>query len=61
MGRRLMAWAEERGRELKCVSVVVDTMSFQAPDFYAKLGYRQFGVSGGYEGGASRRYFEKRL
>ena len=61
LGYRLMAWAEERGRELKCVSVVVDTMSFQAPDFYAKLGYRQFGVSGGYEGGASRRYFEKRL
>ena len=61
LGRRLMEWAEERGRELQCVSAVVDTMSFQAPDFYAKLGYRQFGVSEGYEGGASRRYFEKRL
>lgn len=61
LGRRLMDWAEERGRELNCVSVVVDTMSFQAPGFYARLGYRQFGLSEGYEGGASRHYFEKHL
>ncbi len=61
LGRRLMEWAEERGRELKCTSAVVDTMSFQAPDFYARLGYRCFGQSDGYEGGASRHYFEKKL
>ena len=61
LGSRLMSWAEERGRELGCVSVVVDTMSFQAPDFYVRLGYRQFGLSEGYEGGASRYYFEKKL
>ena len=61
LGRRLMLWAEERGRELGCASVVVDTMSFQAPGFYVKLGYRQFGVTEGYEGGASRHYFEKEL
>ena len=61
LGNRLMAWAEERGKELRCVSVVVDTMSFQAPGFYAKLGYRRFGLSEGYEGGASRHYFEKEL
>ena len=36
-------------------------MSFQAPEFYVKLGYRQLGVSYGYEGGASRHYFEKAL
>ena len=51
LGRRLMGWAEERGRELGCVSAMVNTMSFQAPDFYAKLGYRCFGQSDGYEGG----------
>ena len=61
LGSRLVSWAEERGRELRCVSVVVDTMSFQAPEFYAKLGYHCFGQSGGYEGGASRYYFEKEL
>ena len=61
LGSRLMRWAEDRGRELRCVSIMVDTMSFQAPEFYAKLGYGQFGVSGGYEGGANRHYFEKTL
>ena len=61
LGNQLMAWAEERGREMGCVSTVVDTMSFQAPDFYAKLGYRRFGQSDGYEGSASRYYFEKCL
>ncbi len=61
LGNCLMSWAEERGRELGCVSFVVDTMSFQAPGFYAKLGYRQFGMTEGYEGGASRHYFEKKL
>ena len=61
LGSRLMRWAEERGRELRCASVLVDTMSFQAPEFYARLGYRQFAVSEGYEGRASRHYFEKYL
>ena len=61
LGSRLMDWAEGRAKELDCASVVVDTMSFQAADFYAKLGYRQFGLSEGYEGGASRHYFEKVL
>ena len=61
LGSQLMGWAEERGRELDCASIMVDTMSFQAPEFYAKLGYRQFGLSEGYEGGASRHYFEKDL
>ena len=41
LGRRLMSWAEQRGRGLGCAAVVVDTMSFQAPGFYARLGYRQ--------------------
>ena len=61
LGSRLMSWAERRGRELGCAAVVVDTMSFQAPDFYARRGYRQFGLSEGYAGGASRYYLEKKL
>ena len=61
LGSRLMDWAEERGRELECVSAVVNTMSFQAPEFYVRAGYSRFGVSEGYEGEASRHYFEKAL
>ena len=61
LGTRLMRWAEEQGRALGCVSIIVDTMSFQAPEFYARAGYQQFAVSEGYEGGARRHYFEKNL
>ena len=61
LGSRLMAWAEARGGELECVSAVVSTMSFQAPEFYVRAGYSRFGVSEGYEGEASRHYFEKTL
>ena len=61
LGSQLVSWAEEQGRKLGCNSAMVDTMSFQAPEFYARLGYRQFGVSEGYEGEASRHYFEKQL
>ena len=61
LGSQLMDWAEEQGRKLGCKSALVDTMSFQGPEFYAKRGYRQFGLSEGYEGGASRHYFEKQL
>ena len=61
LGSHLVRWAEERGRELGCASAVVDTMSFQAPEFYAKQGYLEIGLSEGYEGGASRHYFEKNL
>jgi GNAT superfamily N-acetyltransferase len=43
IGRGLMAEAERRGRALGCHSAHVDTFSFQAPGFYAKLGYREFG------------------
>ncbi len=61
LGSRLMDWVEKRGRELRCTSALVDTMSFQAPAFYERRGYRRFGVSECYEGGASRYYFEKEL
>ena len=42
IGRWLMQEAERRGRDLGCHSAWLDTFSFQAPGFYAKLGYREF-------------------
>ena len=61
LGRRLVAWAEEQARAMDSGSVVVNTMSFQAPGFYLKLGYTQFGQTENYEGGHSRLYYEKDL
>jgi GNAT superfamily N-acetyltransferase len=42
IGRGLMADAEQRALALGCHSAFVDTFSFQGPEFYPKLGYREF-------------------
>jgi GNAT superfamily N-acetyltransferase len=43
VGRELMTQAEARARHRGCHSAWLDTFSFQAPGFYAKLGYEEFG------------------
>src|SRR5476649_1848804 len=42
VGRHLMARAEAAALARGCHSAWLDTMSFQAPDFYRKLGYTIF-------------------
>src|SRR5829696_7053825 len=41
-GRRLIGDAERHALAFGCHSAWVDTFSFQAPDFYKKLGYEEF-------------------
>ena len=43
IGSRLLKAAEEEAVRRGCHSVHVDTMSWQAPDFYKKYGYRIIG------------------
>jgi GNAT superfamily N-acetyltransferase len=42
-GRRMLAMAEQEARRRGCTSAVLYTITFQAPDFYAKHGYQEFG------------------
>src|SRR5579863_54876 len=42
IGRGLVAEAERRALDFGCHSAWLDTFSFQAPEFYRKLGYREF-------------------
>lgn len=42
-GRALMLAAEEEGRKRGARTACVDTLSTQAPSFYEKLGYVEFG------------------
>lgn len=50
-GKRLLSEAEKIAREKKCDFIKLDTLSFQALDFYKKLGYEVYGEihnAGGY-------------
>ncbi|MCB4823202.1 GNAT family N-acetyltransferase [Roseicella aerolata] len=43
LGAGIIAAAEQRAREAGCHSAYVDTFSFQAPEFYRRQGYEEFG------------------
>jgi ribosomal protein S18 acetylase RimI-like enzyme len=59
--KALMLAAEEEARHRGCGNVLLDTFSFQAPGFYRKLGYREFGRLSGYTGDHQRHYLHKSL
>lgn len=61
IAEQLMQRMEEYAREKKCRLMIVDTFSFQAPGFYAKQGFLEFGVVEDHPAGHSQHYFEKRL
>ncbi len=60
-GRILMEKILEFGREEGCKLAFVETMSFQAPEFYPKFGFKIDFVRKGYDAGASFYYFSKDL
>jgi GNAT superfamily N-acetyltransferase len=60
VGRQLVASAEQHSVTLGCRMVHVDTFSFQAPDFYRKLGYAEFGILD-YPPDCKRIFFQKQL
>jgi GNAT superfamily N-acetyltransferase len=60
IGRGLIAAAERRAVELGCHSAWLDTFSFQAPEFYKKLGYSEFARLD-YPPGHERIFLRKRI
>jgi GNAT superfamily N-acetyltransferase len=60
-GHQLLAAAEEEGRKRGATHAYLDTFSFQAPDFYQRHGYREFGVLEDFPPGHQRYYFMKQL
>ena len=60
-GRRLMIRAEDKARQLGAKNAYLDTFSFQAPDFYQKLGYQVFGERPDFPPGHQRYFFTKQL
>ena len=60
IGQELLRLAEVRARERGCHSAWLNTFSFQAPEFYPKCGYREFGRLD-YPPDQQRIFFQKRL
>jgi GNAT superfamily N-acetyltransferase len=60
-GARLVQAAEREAVARGCRQAVLDTHSFQAPDFYPKLGYVRCGLTEDWPLGHQQAYFQKRL
>jgi GNAT superfamily N-acetyltransferase len=61
IGSQLMAAAEAAARAQGCHGAYLDTFTFQAPKFYERLGYREFGRLDDFPPGHARIWFSKTL
>lgn len=61
LGRRLMQQAEVEAKKRGCLSAELDTLSFQAPGFYGKLGFEVVGKVAGIPKGHDRYFMLKRF
>ena len=60
-GRQLLAAAEHYAVERGCTRAWLTTFSFQAPEFYPKLGYEPFAVLEDHPLGHRHHFLQKRL
>jgi predicted N-acetyltransferase YhbS len=61
LGSRIIGLAEDEARRRGCTAVVVYTVTFQAPGFYERHGYRRFGEIACPPDGATRIFLTKAL
>lgn len=60
-GRRLMELAEAEARKRGCIGIYLNTASFQAPEFYPKLGFTPLAVMDDFPPGHKTFYLVKRF
>ena len=60
-GTKLMHLVEQHARKEGCRTITLDTFDFQAPKFYQKLGFQEFGRVQYFPNGPSKVYLSKTL
>ncbi len=61
LGKQLLCAAEDEARKRHCRYVSLDTFSFQAPEFYEKMGYQKIGEEKDFPRNHSKYYYRKTL
>lgn len=61
IGSKIMSAAEAEAKKRGCKYAFVDTFSFQAPEFYTKLGYQEVFALTEYPYTGARYYYTKEL
>jgi GNAT superfamily N-acetyltransferase len=61
LGRALLMAAEQEAARRGCATIVLDTHSFQAPEFYRRLRYTQVGETLDTPVGHTQVLFQKRI
>lgn len=60
-GTKLMEMVEKEGIKRGCTIAYTDTFTWQAPEFYKKLGYKEYGKLEDFPAGNTLTYFFKNL
>ncbi|MBP2619616.1 GNAT family N-acetyltransferase [Chryseobacterium jejuense] len=61
LGKQLVHAAIEEARVRKCSYIALNTFSFQAPEFYEKVGFEKIGTEHDFPKGFEKYYYRKTL
>lgn len=61
IGSKLIAAAEEEAKKRKCGYLSLNTFSYQAPEFYEKMGFKKIGTEKDFPRGFERYFYQKKI
>ncbi|CDN73961.1 GNAT family N-acetyltransferase [Elizabethkingia anophelis] len=61
IGSKLIYAAETEAKKRKCSYLSLNTFSYQAPEFYEKLGFIKIGTEKDFPRGFSRYFYQKKI
>ncbi|MFD2725484.1 GNAT family N-acetyltransferase [Hyunsoonleella rubra] len=61
IGKKLILETEKEAKKRNCRFISLDTFSFQAPEFYEKLGFEKIGTETDFPKGFEKYYYRKKI